>query len=559
VYYLHLHTELVLAFKSYNKQIIYLKTKEHLKMYTTSQPDPVRLEIFKNLYQFIAEQMGIVLQNTATSVNIKERLDFSCAIFDSSGLLVANAPHIPVHLGSMSESVRSLINDKGDTIKPGNVYLSNNPYNGGTHLPDVTAITPVFLETSENNPYPMPIFFVASRGHQADIGGITPGSIPPHSTTVEEEGIIFDNFLLVEEGNFREPAVRQHLSNHTYPARNPDQNIADFKAQIAANERGFQELCKMVSQYGLETIQAYMKFVQANAEESVRRAIAVLKDGSFTYKMDNGAQIQVKVTIHPENRSATIDFTGTSAQLNSNFNAPKAVTQAAVLYVFRTLVDDNIPLNVGCLNPLEIIIPVGCMLNPTYPAAVVAGNVETSQTIVDTLYGALGIMAASQGTMNNFTFGNEQYQYYETICGGSGAGIDFDGTDAVHSHMTNSRLTDPEILETRYPVLLESFSLRLNSSGKGKYSGGNGVVRRIRFLEPMTANILSNHRLLPPFGLNGGEAGKVGRNWIQRQNGIEENLDSIATVEMKPGDIFVIETPGGGGFGEVLAKGNCKN
>ncbi|MFN6516246.1 MAG: hydantoinase B/oxoprolinase family protein [Nostoc sp. CreGUA01] len=561
-------------------------------MYTTSKPDPVRLEIFKNLYQFIAEQMGIVLQNTATSVNIKERLDFSCAIFDSSGLLVANAPHIPVHLGSMSESVRSLINDKGNTLKPGNVYLSNNPYNGGTHLPDVTAITPVFLASGEwgdegdegdegvwgdgemeerelmlphpptpptpptlpacpmpNAQCPMPIFFVASRGHQADIGGITPGSMPPHSTTVEEEGILFDNFLLVEEGNFRETAVRYHLANHTYPARNSDQNLADFKAQIAANERGVQELRKMVLQYGLETVQAYMKFVQANAEESVRKAIAVLKDGSFIYKMDNGAQIQVKVTIHPENCSAIIDFTGTSGQLNSNFNAPKAVTQAAVLYVFRTLVDDNIPLNAGCLNPLEIIIPEGCMLNPNYPAAVVAGNVETSQTIVDALYGALGVMAASQGTMNNFTFGNERYQYYETICGGSGAGINFNGTDGVHSHMTNSRLTDPEVLETRYPVLLESFSIRDDSGGKGEYSGGNGVVRRIRFLEPMTANILSGHRQVSPFGLNGGEAGKVGRNWIQRQNGSEESLDSTATVEMNVGDVFAIETPGGGGFG----------
>jgi len=542
-------------------------------MYATTQPDPVRLEIFKNLYQFIAEQMGIVLQNTATSVNIKERLDFSCAIFDSSGLLVANAPHIPVHLGSMSESVRSLINDKGDTIKPGNVYLSNNPYNGGTHLPDVTAITPVFLGSGEmgrwgdggdeeinnalcampNAQCPMPIFFVASRGHQADIGGITPGSMPPHSTTVEEEGILFDNFLLVEEGNFQETALRHHLLNHTYPARNPDQNLADFKAQIAANERGVQELRKMVWQYGLDIVQAYMKFVQANAEEAVRRAIAVLKDGSFVYKMDNGAQIQVQVTIHPESRSATIDFTGTSRQLDSNFNAPKAVTQAAVLYVFRTLVDDNIPLNAGCLNPLEIIIPEGCMLNPTYPAAVVAGNVETSQTIVDALYGALGVMAASQGTMNNFTFGNEKYQYYETICGGSGAGINFDGTDGVHSHMTNSRLTDPEVLETRYPVLLESFSIRADSGGKGQYSGGNGVIRRIRFLEPMTANILSGHRVVATFGLNGGEAGKVGHNWIQRQDGSEESLDSTATVEMNVGDVFVIETPGGGGFGHQQA------
>ncbi|MDB9375435.1 hydantoinase B/oxoprolinase family protein [Nodularia sphaerocarpa] len=517
-------------------------------MNTTHQPDPVRLEIFKNLYQFIAEQMGIVLQNTAASVNIKERLDFSCAIFDTSGLLVANAPHIPVHLGSMSESVRSLINDKGDTIKPGNVYLSNNPYNGGTHLPDVTAITPVFLEDTKTS---IPLFYVASRGHQADIGGITPGSMPPHSTTVEEEGILFDNFLLVEQGKFQETSVRETLANHSYPARNPDQNIADFKAQIAANTRGVQELQKMVNKYGIQTVQSYMNFVQDNAEESVRRAINLLKDGSFSYAMDNGAEIKVKVTIDRENRSAIIDFTGTSPQLNSNFNAPKAVTQAAVLYVFRTLVDDNIPLNAGCLNPLEIIVPIGCMLNPTYPAAVVAGNVETSQTIVDALYGALGVMAGSQGTMNNFTFGNQRYQYYETICGGSGAGVNFDGTDAVHTHMTNSRLTDPEVLETRYPVLVESFSLRPDSGGKGQYCGGNGVIRRIRFLEPMTANILSSHRLVPPFALNGGEPGKIGRNWIQRQNGTQQNLDSTATVEMHPGDVFIIETPGGGGFGTV--------
>lgn len=512
-------------------------------MHKTIQPDPVRLEIFKNLYQFIAEQMGIVLQNTAASVNIKERLDFSCAIFDSSGLLVANAPHIPVHLGSMSESVRSLINDKADSLKPGNVYLSNNPYNGGTHLPDVTAITPVFSDSN------IPIFYVASRGHQADIGGITPGSMPPHSKTIKEEGILLDNFLLVEEGNFREQAVREILANHAYPARNPDQNIADFKAQIAANNRGVQELLKMVEQYSLEVVQNYMIFVQDNAEEAVRKAIDVLKDGSFCYEMDSGAKIQVKVTINNQNRSAKIDFTGSSKQLNSNFNAPKAVTQAAVLYVFRTLVKDNIPLNAGCLNPLEIIIPTGCMLNPTYPAAVVAGNVETSQTIVDALYGALGIMSGSQGTMNNFTFGNENYQYYETICGGSGAGENFDGTDAVQTHMTNSRLTDPEVLETRYPVLLENFSLRLGSGGKGKHSGGNGVIRRIRFLENMTANILCSHRLISPFGLNNGEAGKVGRNLVIRKDGSEEELDSTATVEMKPGDVFSIETPGGGGFG----------
>ncbi|MEY3827876.1 MAG: hypothetical protein RLZZ148_2697 [Cyanobacteriota bacterium] len=513
-------------------------------------PDPIRLEIFKNLYQFIAEQMGIILQNTAASVNIKERLDFSCAIFDQDGLLVANAPHIPVHLGSMSESVRSLIQDKAKTIKAGNVYLSNNPYNGGTHLPDVTAITPIFSPHSQEI-----IFYVASRGHQSDIGGITPGSMPPHSTTVEEEGILFDNFLLVDRGIFLETELRQFLANSPYPARQPDQNLADFKAQIAANTRGSQELLKMVAQYGLETVQAYMKFVQANAEESVRRAINLLKDGQLIYEMDNGAKIAVKVTINLENRSAVIDFTGTSPQLNNNFNAPKAVTQAAVLYVFRTLVTDKIPLNAGCLNPLEIIIPEGCLLNPVYPAAVVAGNVETSQAIVDALYGALGVMAASQSTMNNFTFGNECYQYYETICGGSGAGKGFNGTDAVQVHMTNSRLTDPEVLESRYPVLLESFSIRANSGGKGEYSGGNGVIRRIKFLEPMSANIpniLSNRRRIAPFGLEGGESAALGRNWLERRDGSIEILDSTATVAMEIGDVFVIETPGGGGWGKCL-------
>ncbi|NQZ60953.1 hydantoinase B/oxoprolinase family protein [Crocosphaera sp.] len=513
-------------------------------MLNLSKPDPIYLEIFKNLYQFIAEQMGITLQNTASSVNIKERLDFSCAIFDQQGLLVANAPHIPVHLGSMSESVKSLIQDKGNKLQPGDIYLSNNPYNGGTHLPDVTAITPVFDDKNQEI-----LFYVASRGHQADIGGITPGSMPPNSTSILEEGILFDNFLLVKKGEFREQEVRVILVSNSYPARNPDQNIADFQAQIAANEKGLQELQRMVNQYGLETVQAYMKFVQDNAEECVRKTIDVLSDGEFTYTMDQGAVIKVKVTIENKNRSATIDFTGTSEQLNSNFNAPKAVTQAAVLYVFRTLVDDNIPLNAGCLKPLNLIIPEGSMLNPQYPAAVVAGNVETSQVIVDALYGALGVLAASQGTMNNLTFGNEKYQYYETICGGSGAGINFNGTDAVQTHMTNSRLTDPEVLEFRYPVLVEEFKIRENSGGKGQYSGGNGVIRNIKFLEPMTANILSSHRKISPFGLAAGEVGKVGKNCVKRKDGTEEILNSTATVEMESGDHFIIETPGGGGFG----------
>ena len=513
-------------------------------MLNLSKPDPIYLEIFKNLYQFIAEQMGITLQNTASSVNIKERLDFSCAIFDQQGLLVANAPHIPVHLGSMSESVKSLIQDKGNKLQPGDIYLSNNPYNGGTHLPDVTAITPVFDDKNQEI-----LFYVASRGHQADIGGITPGSMPPNSTSISEEGILFDNFLLVEKGEFREQEVRVILVSNSYPARNPDQNIADFQAQIAANEKGLQELQRMVNQYGLETVQAYMKFVQDNAEECVRKEIDVLSDGEFTYTMDQGAVIKVKVTIENKNRSATIDFTGTSEQLNSNFNAPKAVTQAAVLYVFRTLVDDNIPLNAGCLKPLNLIIPEGSMLNPQYPAAVVAGNVETPQVIVDALYGALGVLAASQGTMNNLTFGNEKYQYYETICGGSGAGINFNGTDAVQTHMTNSRLTDPEVLEFRYPVLVEEFKIRENSGGKGQYSGGNGVIRNIKFLEPMTANILSSHRKISPFGLAAGEVGKVGKNCVKRKDGTEEILNSTATVEMESGDHFIIETPGGGGFG----------
>ena len=543
----------------------------------STKVDPVLLEIFNNLFRSIAEQMGITLQNTSSSVNIKERLDFSCAIFDQQGQLVANAPHIPVHLGSMSESVGSLIEAHGDTLKPGDVYVLNNPYNGGTHLPDITVITPVFAppvsKGGEEKVVPLnneemtdivpplnkggldevPLFYVASRGHHADIGGITPGSMPPSSTTVEEEGVLLDNFQLVDKGHFREKELAEVLSSGAYPVRNLAQNIADLQAQIAANERGVQELRRMVKQYSLETVQAYMGHVQDNAEISVRCAIANLKDGSFTSKLDDGSQIQVAITIDRNNRNAKIDFTGTSPQLSSNFNAPSAVCKAAVLYVFRTLVNDDIPLNAGCLKPLEIIIPEGCMLNPRYPAAVVAGNVETSQAITDALYGALEVLAASQGTMNNFTFGNGRYQYYETICGGSGAGADFDGTDAVHTHMTNSRLTDPEVLEWRFPILLESFSIRPNSGGNGHHRGGNGVIRRLRFLEPMTAAILSSHRVVPPYGLHGGEAGALGRNYVERSDGTIEELSSTAIADMNTGDMFVIETPGGGGYGSLKA------
>ncbi len=511
-----------------------------------TKPDPVLLEIFNNLLRAIAEEMGIALQNTSYSVNIKERLDFSCAIFDQQGQLVANAPHIPVHLGSMSESVRSLIQVKGSTLKPGDVYVSNNPYNGGTHLPDITAITPVFPSVGRNTP----LFYVASRGHHADIGGITPGSMPPHSTSIEQEGVLIDNFQLVNQGQFCEPALLQLLTSGTYPVRNSTQNIADLQAQIAANERGVQELLRMVNHYGLETVQAYMQHVQDNAEESVRQVIDVLQDGSFRYQIDDGSEIQVKIAINHSDRAARIDFTGTSPQQATNLNAPLAICKAVVLYVFRTLVSDDIPLNAGCLKPLEIIVPEGCLLNPQYPAAVVAGNVETSQAIANALYGALGVMAAAQGTMNNFTFGNEQHQYYETICGGSGAGAEFDGTDAVQTHMTNSRLTDPEVLEWRFPVLVIAFAIRPDSGGKGHHHGGNGVIRRIQFREAMTAAILSGHRVIPPFGLAGGEPGAIGRNWVERSNGAVEPLDSKAEVQMCPGDVFVIETPGGGGFRE---------
>jgi len=522
-------------------------------------PDPVLLEIFNNLVRAIAEEMGITLQNTSYSVNIKERLDFSCAIFDPYGQLVANAPHIPVHLGSMSESVGSLIRARGSQLKPGDVYVSNNPYNGGTHLPDITVITPVFAPsnipagnagTPGNSPS-QPIFYVASRGHHADIGGIIPGSMPPHSTTIAQEGILLDNVQIVDQGQFQEEQLLTLLTAGDYPARNPAQNIADLQAQMAANERGVQELLRIVDHYGLATVQAYMQHVQNNAEESVRRVIEVLNNGTFTYPLDDGSNICVTLTIDRPNRSARIDFTGTSPQQTSNLNAPLAICKAVVLYVFRTLVDDDIPLNAGCLKPLDIIVPEGCLLNPQYPAAVVAGNVETSQAIANALYGALGTLAASQGTMNNFIFGDEQHQYYETICGGSGAGPDFDGTDAVQTHMTNSRLTDPEVLEWRFPVLVEAFAIRPHSGGLGKHRGGHGTVRRIQFRQAMTAAILSGHRVVPPFGLAGGGAGAIGQNRVIRQDGTVQPLAGNAEVAMEPGDTFVIETPGGGGFGAI--------
>jgi 5-oxoprolinase (ATP-hydrolysing) len=513
--------------------------------------DPVMLEIFNNLFMAIAEQMGVALQNTAYSVNIKERLDFSCAIFDHDGSLIANAPHMPVHLGSMGESVQTAIaarRDAGDGrgMHRGDVYVLNAPYNGGTHLPDVTVITPVFdAEGGE----PQPLFYVAARGHHADIGGLTPGSMPPDSRSVEEEGVLIDDVLLVDAGRFREAEMVALLSAGRYPSRNPAQNIADLKAQIAACEKGVHELRRMVGQYGLAVVAAYMRHVQDNAEEAVRRVVEKLDDGEFVCEMDDGAVIRVAITIDRASRSARIDFTGTSAQRDTNFNAPTAVCKAAVLYVFRTLVDDDIPMNGGCLKPLGIVIPAGSMLNPRYPAAVVAGNVETSQCITDALYGALGIMAASQGTMNNFTFGNDRYQYYETIAGGSGAGPDFDGTDAVQTHMTNSRLTDPEVLEWRFPVLLESFAIRRGSGGAGLHHGGDGVVRRIRFREAMTAAILAGRRRVPPYGLAGGSPSALGRNWVERGDGSIESFGATHSVAMNPGDVFVIETPGGGGFG----------
>ena len=506
--------------------------------------DPVMLEVFNNLFMTIAEQMGVTLENTAYSVNIKERLDFSCAIFNPDGMLVANAPHIPIHLGSMSESIRTVLTENAGAMKPGDVYVVNAPYNGGTHLPDVTVITPIFDKAGQDI-----LFFVASRGHHADIGGRTPGSTPPDSTTVEEEGILFDNFKLVDAGTFLEDKLRAHLGSGRYPARQPDHNVADLKAQIAAGEKGVREVHRMIEQFGLDVVHAYMRHVQDNAEEQVRRVIEVLSDGEFAYPLDEGGIVKVKISFDKEKREATVDFTGTSAQRPTNFNAPSAVCRSAVLYVFRTLVDDNIPLNEGCLKPINIIIPKGCMLAPEYPAAVVAGNTETSQVVTDTLFGALGVLAASQGTMNNVLFGNDTYQYYETVCGGSGAGPDFDGTSAVHTHMTNTRLTDPEVLEWRYPVMLDSFSVRHGSGGAGQFTGGSGSDRRIRFLEEMDLVIVSNHRIVPPYGMAGGEPGQCGKNWVERADGTIVEMTGQAGVPVGPGDVFVLQTPTGGGYG----------
>ena len=530
--------------------------------------DPVLLEVFNNLFMNIAEQMGLQLQNTAYSVNIKERLDFSCALFDTAGNLIANAPHMPVHLGSMGESIKTVIRENAGNMQPGNVYVLNDPYHGGTHLPDITVITPVYLEattagatTGALDAAAEPIFYVGSRGHHADVGGTTPGSMPPFSTRIEEEGVQINNFLLVERGVLREAEMVALLSSGEYPSRNPQQNMADLRAQIAANEKGVQELRKMVDQFNLNVVLAYMGHVQDNAEESVRRVITRLKDGQFTLPLDNGAQIQVSIRVDQASRSAEIDFTGTSAQQINNFNAPTAVCMAAVLYVFRTLVDDDIPLNAGCLKPIKVIIPAGSMLNPNPPASVVAGNVETSTCITNALYGALGVMAAGQCTMNNFTFGNDKYQYYETISGGSGAGGvtnaagklvgGFNGTSVVQAHMTNSRLTDPEILEFRFPVRLDSYEIRANSGGAGKWQGGNGGVRRVRFLEPMTASILSNGRINGAFGMAGGQPGQVGQNVVVRSDGRIEALGHIGQADMQPGDVFEIHTPGGGGFGRA--------
>ena len=511
-----------------------------------TKADPVMLEVFNNLFMSIAEQMGVSLQNTAYSVNIKERLDFSCAVFAHDGTLVANAPHMPVHLGSMDRSVETVIRDNKGKVAPGDVFAINAPYNGGTHLPDITVCTPVFDDKKKKI-----LFWVASRGHHADVGGISPGSMSPNATTIEQEGVYMDNFKLVDRGRFREKELMEVLTGAKYPARNPVQNVNDLKAQIAANEKGVAELRKMVAQFTMPVVTAYMAHVQDNAAESVRRVIDRLHDSEFSYEMDQGTVIKVKITVDKTKREATVDFTGTSPQQPNNFNAPEPVTRAAVLYVFRVMVDDDIPMNAGCLRPINIVVPPHTMLTPEYPAAVVAGNVETSQAVTNCLFGALGALAAAQGTMNNLNFGNAKYQYYETICSGSPAGPGFDGTDAVHTHMTNTRLTDPEVLEFRYPVVLEDFHIRAGSGGKGKWHAGGGIRRTIRFLEKMECTILSGHRRVRPFGLAGGQAGQVGENWARRKDGTMERLKGCDETTIDASEAVIIQSPTAGGYGEA--------
>ena len=506
--------------------------------------DPVMLEVFNNLFMNIAEQMGATLANTAYSVNIKERLDFSCALFDIKGQLVANAPHVPVHLGSMSESIRTIIALNEQTMKPGDVFVLNAPFNGGTHLPDVTVVTPVWDAHDKDV-----LFYVASRGHHADIGGRTPGSCPPDSRHIEEEGVLIDNFKLVDQGVLREQETRKLLASGQYPCRNIDENMADLAAQIAANETGAREVRKMVEQFGLAVVQAYMQHVQDNAEECVRRVITALKDGHYSYELDSGAVIQVDIRVNHSAREAVIDFTGTSDKDPLNFNAPFAVCRAVVLYVFRTLVDNPIPLNEGCFKPLTIIAPKGSMINAEYPSAVIAGNTEVSQAMCNAVYGALGVIAGSQATMNNFVWGNERLQNYETICGGVGAGAGFDGCSAVQTHMTNTRMTDPEMLEWRFPVQVEEFSIRRGSGGKGKRQGGDGATRKLKFLEPMTVTVICGHRRVPPFGVDGGEPGATGKEWVERADGRVDPVKGIDAVDVDNGDVFVMQTPGGGGFG----------
>ena len=509
--------------------------------------DPVRLAIFAGLFMAIAEEMGAALQRSAASVNIRERLDFSCALFDAAGNLVANAPHIPVHLGSMGNSIRTILGKRAGTMRPGEVYALNAPYDGGTHLPDITVIQPVFTDDDAATP----AFFVAARGHHADVGGTSPGSMPADSRTIAEEGVIFDNVLIVEDGRLREAAVRALLASGLYPARTIDQNIADLAAQIAACARGHAGLLAMVADDGADVVAAYMAHVQDHAADAVGALIATLSNGDFAYETDTGAVVRVAVSVDRAARHLTIDFTGTSAQQGDNFNAPRPVVRAACLYVMRTMLAAGVPMNDGCLRPVTIRVPEATMLSPRHPAAVVAGNVETSQVVTDALFGAFGAAAASQGTMNNFTFGDDARQYYETIAGGSGAGPGFAGTDVVQTHMTNSRMTDPEIMEQRFPVLVEQFAIRPGSGGAGAFPGGDGATRRVRFLAPMRANILSNRRRVPPFGLAGGSPGGCGTNRVERADGRIETLGATAGVDMGVGDVFVIETPGGGGYGGI--------